>query len=97
MAHTLSHGLDRRLPFAVAAAVGLVLSGVLSMAAPADAAGNGWTIVPSANANPPTLNSLASVSCVTASDCWAVGSVGVGSFEFDDAGRALERKFVVHC
>ena len=59
---------------------GLVLSGVLLMAVPADAAGNGWTIVPSANANRSALNSLARVSCVTASDCWAVGSVGAGSF-----------------
>ncbi len=80
MPHTLSVGLDRRLRWALALAAGLVLSVVLPLATPAGAAGSGWTIIPSANANPSQLNSLGRVSCVTASDCWAVGSVGIGSF-----------------
>ena len=79
MPHTVSVGLDRRLLWALAVAAGLVVSVVLLIAAPASAAGSGWSIIPSANANPSQLNSLDRVSCVTASDCWAVGSVGIGS------------------
>jgi hypothetical protein len=43
--------------------------------------GGGWSIVPSANSSSSQLNSLNQVSCVTASDCWAVGSVGMGPFD----------------
>ena len=81
MPHTLSVGLHRRLRWApLALSAGLVLGVVLLIAAPAGAAGSGWTTVPSPNVNPSQLNSLGHVSCVTASDCWAVGSVGAGSF-----------------
>ncbi len=80
MPHTLIVGLDRRVRWALAVAASLVLSVVVLIAAPAGAAGSGWTIVPSPNVNPSQFNSLARVSCVTASDCWAVGSVGIGSF-----------------
>lgn len=35
--------------------------------------GNVWSIVPSPNADPTKFNYLASVTCTSASDCWAVG------------------------
>ncbi len=41
--------------------------------------GTSWTIVPSPNADPGMNNSLKSVTCVSASDCWAVGSYSSGT------------------
>ena len=80
MPHTPSVPLVDRLRWVLALAAGLLLGTVLLQAPPAGAAGGAWTIIPSADANSSQLNSLARVSCVTTSDCWAVGSVGVGSF-----------------
>jgi hypothetical protein len=42
--------------------------------------GSSWAIIPSANNLPQQFNVLYSVTCVSASDCWAVGyfSTGVG-------------------
>jgi hypothetical protein len=48
------------------------------MAEPASAATNGWSIVPTANSSPSQLNNLFHMTCLTASNCWAVGSVGLG-------------------
>src|SRR6266576_1338798 len=36
--------------------------------------GSSWTIVPSPNTDAKQSNSLTGVTCVSASDCWAVGS-----------------------
>ena len=36
--------------------------------------GTAWTIVTSPNSSPTQYNTLAGVTCVSASDCWAVGS-----------------------
>jgi uncharacterized repeat protein (TIGR01451 family) len=42
--------------------------------------GSGWTIVSSPNATPLSDSFLSSVTCVGASDCWAVGSTLVPGF-----------------
>ena len=94
--HTLSVGMDRRLRWAFAVAAGLVLSVVLLNAAPAGAAGNGWTIVPSAQCQPVTAQQPCPHQL---RDCLGLLGGGVGwnrVLQFDDAGRALERKCVVH-
>jgi hypothetical protein len=41
--------------------------------------GDSWTIVPSANATLPGYSYLDAVTCVSASDCWAVGGFGPGN------------------
>ena len=81
MLHLLSDGMGRRLRWALALAAGLVLSFVVPIASSAGAAGGGWSIVPSANSSPSQFNSLIQVSCVTASDCWAVGAIETGTYD----------------
>ncbi len=41
--------------------------------------GAGWAIVPSPNTSATLSNSLNSISCVSASDCWAVGTANNGT------------------
>ncbi len=80
MLHLPSVAVGRRLGWALVLVLGTVLT-VVSTATPASAVGGGWSIVPSPNSSASQLNSLNQVSCVTASDCWAVGAVELGSYD----------------
>jgi hypothetical protein len=57
----------------------MVLFGGLVATGPpaAGARGFSWAIVPTPNISPSETNVLAAVTCVSTSDCWAVGHVGI--------------------
>ncbi len=78
-------GQDRRIrsgmTLGTALLTALVISTpilVLSTAGPAAGAVVRWSISPTPNTSSTEINELSAVSCVSSSDCWAVGDVGRG-------------------
>jgi hypothetical protein len=70
--------------FAVAVLSGLMVATaalVVSTSAPAGGAVVSWSIVPTPNTSSRASNALFDLSCVSSSDCWAVGDIGLAPFD----------------
>lgn len=63
---------------AVLLAVGLLLGVLVATGSPAGASGFSWSIVSTPNTSPSEINVLNAVTCVSTSDCWAVGQGNMG-------------------
>ena len=72
--------LLRVLPRVAVLTLGLLIGGLVANSLPVGASGIAskfsWSIVPTPNTSPSENNSFMAVTCVSSSDCWAVGDGG---------------------